>query len=246
MITGAKQGGQAVDVQMFKTPKLPNGFHGRIFKGKLKEGSPRVCDELMQNSLTFDDEVTGSYHRGSNDQFSGSTGLGAVSSWSCNLMLDDHEHGHTHEKSMEKKEANFFHWMGGFSICKTTQEHASGTVIYVLQGGTKDSVTAIWVIYGLNSYQFYWPNCYFCQYMFTSFYSLIFEPTTFWLRGSLGDYSFSTNKRQAEDTGGGVCLRKAPECPVQLDFQSHQCLLEAAKNQAFVTQSNAFYDKGRH
>ena len=93
---------------------------------------------------------------------------------------------------------------------------------------------------------FSWPNCYFCQYMFTSFYSLIFEPTTFWLRGSLGDYSFSTNKRQAEDTGGGVCLRKAPECPVQLDFQSHQCLLEAAKNQAFVTQSNAFYDKGRH
>ena len=232
---------------MFKTPQLSNGFQGRIFKGKLNEGSHRVCDELMQNSLVFDDEVTGSCHRGSNYQFSGSSGLGAACSWSCKLMFDDHKHGHTHEKSMKKKEANFFHLMGGFSICKTTQEHASGTVIYVLQGETKDSVIAIWLIYSLNSYQLYWPNCYFCQYMFTSFYSLIFEPTIFWLRGNgLGDNRFSTNKRQAEDMRGGVCPRKAPECPVQLDFKSHQCPLEAAKNQAFVTQSNAFYDKGIH
>ena len=96
-----------------KTPKLSNGFQGRILKGKLNEGSHRVYDELMQNPLIFDDEVTGSYHRGSNYQFSGPSGLGL----------------HAHEKSMKKKEASFFHLIGGFSICKTTQEHASGTVI---------------------------------------------------------------------------------------------------------------------
>ena len=85
----------------------------------MNEGSHRVYDELMQNPLIFDDEVTGSYHRGSNDQFSGPSGLGAACSWSCKLMLDDHEHGHTHEKSMKKKEASFFHLIGGFSISGT-------------------------------------------------------------------------------------------------------------------------------
>ena len=36
---------------------------------------------------------------------------------------------------------------------------ASDAVILVLPEGTKDSVTAIWMIYCLNCYQFFWPNC---------------------------------------------------------------------------------------
>ena len=45
----------------------------------------------------------------------------------------------------------------------------------VLQGGTKDSVTAIWLIYCLNCRQFSWPNCYFCHYKITYLRSLILE-----------------------------------------------------------------------
>ena len=37
-------------------------------------------------------------------------------------------------------------------------------------------MTAIWLIYCLNCYQFSWPNCYFCHYMFTSVQSFILEP----------------------------------------------------------------------
>ena len=58
---------------------------------------------------------------------------------------------------------------GVFSICKTTRECAWDNVIHVLQGGTKDSVTAIQLIYCLNCYQFSWLNCYFSHYMFTYF-----------------------------------------------------------------------------
>ena len=35
---------------MLKRPELPYGFQGSIFKGKEKEGSWKVCDELMHNS----------------------------------------------------------------------------------------------------------------------------------------------------------------------------------------------------
>ena len=59
---------------------------------------------------------------------------------------------------------------------KATEEQVSDAIIYVLQGGTKDSVTAIWLISCLNCYQFSRPNCYFCHYMATFFQSLILEP----------------------------------------------------------------------
>ena len=51
-------------------------------------------------------------------------------------------------------------WWRLYSICKTTQEVVSDTIIYVLQEETKDPVTFIWLICYLNCYQFSWPSCY--------------------------------------------------------------------------------------
>ena len=48
------------------------------------------------------------------------------------------------------------------------------TAIYLLQRRTKDSGTAIWLIYCLNCCQFS-PYIRFCNYMFISFQSLILE-----------------------------------------------------------------------
>lgn len=48
--------------------------------------------------------------------------------------------------------------------------------IFVLQGRSKDCVTAIWLISCLNSYHFSWPNFELDYCMFTSFQSLIPEP----------------------------------------------------------------------
>lgn len=48
--------------------------------------------------------------------------------------------------------------------------------ISVLQGRSKDCVTAIWLISCLNSYHFSWPNFELDYCMFTSFQSLIPEP----------------------------------------------------------------------
>ena len=36
---------------MFKNPELPEGFQKSIFKGKVREGDPRVCDQLMNYFL---------------------------------------------------------------------------------------------------------------------------------------------------------------------------------------------------
>ena len=45
----AKQGVQnSINAQK---PELPDGFQGGIFKGKVREGSCRVCDQLLYNSL---------------------------------------------------------------------------------------------------------------------------------------------------------------------------------------------------
>ena len=66
--------------------------------------------------------------------------------------------------------------MGVLASVKQLRKCTSDIVISVIQGGTKDSVTAIWLIYCLNCCQFFWPNCHFCHYMFTSFQSLILEP----------------------------------------------------------------------
>ena len=35
-----------------KNPDLPKGFQQSIFKGQVRDGRPRVCDQLVHNSLT--------------------------------------------------------------------------------------------------------------------------------------------------------------------------------------------------
>ena len=50
------QGEQAASAQ--KNPELPHGFQQSIFKDPVREGCPRVCDQLRHNSLV-DGEVTG-------------------------------------------------------------------------------------------------------------------------------------------------------------------------------------------
>ena len=37
--------------QYSNKPELPDGFQVSIFKGKVKEGSHRVCDQFVHNSL---------------------------------------------------------------------------------------------------------------------------------------------------------------------------------------------------
>ena len=36
---------------MLKRPEFPSGFQGRVFKGKVREASCSVCDQLVHNSL---------------------------------------------------------------------------------------------------------------------------------------------------------------------------------------------------
>ena len=90
--------------------------------------------------------------------------------------------------------------MGVLAFVKQLRKCASDTVIWILKRGTEDPVTAIWVIYSLNSYQFSWLNCYFCHYMFPSFQSLILEPGFCDLGETWETTAFPTVKRQAEDT----------------------------------------------
>ena len=37
---------------ILRKPELPDGFQGNIFKGKVREGSCSVCDQLVHDSLT--------------------------------------------------------------------------------------------------------------------------------------------------------------------------------------------------
>ena len=45
----AKQGEWVAHAQ--KTPKLLKGFQQNIFKGQVREGRPRLCDQLMHSFL---------------------------------------------------------------------------------------------------------------------------------------------------------------------------------------------------
>ena len=36
---------------VLRKPKLPDGIQESIFKGKVREGSRKVCDQLVHNSL---------------------------------------------------------------------------------------------------------------------------------------------------------------------------------------------------
>ena len=51
------------------------------------------------------------------------------------------------------------------------------TDIHVLQGGTSDSVIAVWLICCLNCYQFSWPNCSFLFLHVHILLIMTFEPT---------------------------------------------------------------------
>ena len=60
--------------------------------------------------------------------------------------------------------------------CKELDRTEQLSTAQVLWLGTRDSMTAMWLIYYLNCYQFSWPNCCSCHYVFTSFQLLIVEP----------------------------------------------------------------------
>ena len=48
-IAGTKQGVQTASAK--KNPELPEGFKESMFKGQVREGHPRVWDQLLHNSL---------------------------------------------------------------------------------------------------------------------------------------------------------------------------------------------------
>ena len=109
------------------------------------------------------------------------------------LVWEQHAYSH--------KVVNVFHLVVLASV-KQLWKCSSVTIIDVLQGGIKDSVTTIWVIYCLSCYRFSWPNCYFYHYMFISFQSLILE-LSFCDSGDTWRLNFSTNKGEIEDMRGG-------------------------------------------
>ena len=81
------------------------------------------------------------------------------------------------------------------------------TDIHVLQGGTSDSVIAVWLICCLNCYQLSWPNCSFfvptCSH--SSNHYLLSQP--FVTKGRPG------RLKSTEKTGRGhsrVCQGKTP------------------------------------
>ena len=109
-------------------------------------------------------------------------------------------------------------WWRLYSICKTTQEVVSDTIIYVLQEETKDPVTAMWLICCLNCYQFSWPNCYFCHCMHISIIIINSWAKFFVTQGSPGTLQLLYKKEAGKGHGAGVCPRKAPQGPAQLQL----------------------------
>ena len=90
---------------------------------------------------------------------------------------------------------------------KQLRKCASDTVYYVLQGETRDSGTARWLIYCLSCYRFSWPNCNFLLLLYVHILSIINSWTRLCEAGEAWDYKFSGRKKQAEDMGWqwGVC-----------------------------------------
>ena len=72
-------------------------------------------------------------------------GATGVTSSVCRLLMVWGLHAHGHQV------VNVFHLVGGLVSVKP-QEWTSDTVMYVLQGGTKDSVAAIEMIYCINCF----------------------------------------------------------------------------------------------
>ena len=104
---------------------------------------------------------------------------------------------------------NFFLLVGVLVSVKELRNMPQ-TLIYVLQGGTKDSVTAIWPIYCLNCDQFSLPLCYFCHHVFTSLQSLILEPGFCDSGEAWETEAFLQTRGRQRTWWGGVCPRKAP------------------------------------
>ena len=48
----------------------------------------------------------------------------------------------------------------------------------------------------------------------------------------MGDFSFSTNKRQAEDMGGGFCPGKAPWHPARLQCE----IIKSCNTEGFIAK----------
>ena len=123
-----------------KKPELPDWFQGTVFfffffKGKVREGRDSICDQFMHNSTIVCWWANNLGPQGlSTLRFQSVVGLQCSQS-SCSYLLS---------------------FSGGFT--KSVQEYASGSIIHVFQEGTKDCVTAIWVIYCLNIYRFSWSN----------------------------------------------------------------------------------------
>ena len=101
-------------------------------------------------------------------------------------------------------------WWRLYSICKTTQEVVSDTIIYVLQEETKDPVTAMWLICCLNCYQFSWPSCFFCYYKSTVFKSSL-EPAFCDSGETWETKAFLQRGRWSTWQGGAVWFRESPK-----------------------------------
>ena len=153
---------------MLRRPKVPMSFKKVVLKAKWGRRVTGCVISLCTIFCLAGGEVTEWCHRGWHPS-QAPVALEAACSWSLSTS---------------------FHLVGVSVTLKQPRKCGSGSAVQVLQGGAKHSVTAIWLVYCLNSYQFSCSNCYFCIH---SWFRLL------WLRVGLGDHSFSTNKGQAED-----------------------------------------------
>ena len=55
--------GQLVNLLVNKKPTHLSGLRQSIFNGKMREWSPRVCDQFVHNFLIGDGELTGQCYR---------------------------------------------------------------------------------------------------------------------------------------------------------------------------------------
>ena len=78
-------------------------------------------------------------------------------------------------------------------------------------------MTAVWLIYCLNSYQFSWPNCYFCHNVFTCFQSLILQPG-FCDSGEAWETKLFYRQEAGRGYGGRGLSQAGPRCPARLHF----------------------------
>ena len=183
---------------MLKRPELTYGFQGSIFKGQVREGSCRVCDQLLHNSLI-------DWWWGSRAVSQGLTLIRWLQS-----VWGPCAHGH--------HVINFFHLVGALVSVKQFRKVRQ----ILLSMYFREELKILWLPYG---WLFKLLPVHLAQLLLLSLHVHIFSITDswaslLWLRGGLGDYSFSKNKRQAEDMRGGVCPGKVPKIPAQLQYKN--------------------------